>query len=153
MSPLACHASLCGVAYRVPWRYCSRLIVGSDASASTALVEANPRSVVSARVPSTSQTMARADAKSGTREGEDVWAPSWEDARGLLVVNVVIFAFPPRAGRREDRTTGSTRSAGDARAAATSGADAANDMHTAGARRGIRPVRPGVSSRVEAREI
>ena len=104
-------------------------------------------------VPSTSQTMARADAKSGMREGEDVWAPSWEDARGLLVVNVVIFAFPPRAGGREDRTTGSTGSAGDARAAATSGADAANDMHTAGVRRGIRPVRPGVSSRVEAREI
>jgi hypothetical protein len=26
-------------------------------------------------------------------------------------------------------------------------------MHTAGVRRGIRPVRPGVSSRVEAREI
>lgn len=151
MSPLACHASLCGVAYRVPWRYCSKLIVGSDASARTALVEANPRSVVSARVPSTSQTMARADAKSGTREGEDVWAPSWEDARGLLVVNVVIF--PPRAGGREDRTTGSTWSAGDARAAATSGADAANDMHTAGVRRGIRPVRLGVSSRVEAREI
>ena len=82
--------------------------------------------------------------------GEGASAPSWEDARGF-VVNVVIF--PPRAGGREDRTTGSTRSAGDARAAATSGADAANDMHTAGVRRGIRPVRPGVSSRVEAREI
>ena len=78
------------MAYRVPRRYCSSVIVGSDASRSTALVDAKPRSVVSARVPSTSQMTAVAEAKSGSgeTEGEARTPSSADDARGFVVAVV-----------------------------------------------------------------
>ena len=74
----------------MPRRYCSSVIVGSDASRSTALVDAKPRSVVSARVPSTSQMTAVAEAKSGSgeTEGEARTPSSADDARGFVVAVV-----------------------------------------------------------------